>query len=247
MLTLKGRTCVFAGATGAIGRGAVREMAENGMNVVMVTHDPGSAGEIINELKGCSGQVIAVSNKDGDAAALEQAEKYFGSVDVLISSTGALNKVKTLEDVTEEEIENKLKHQITDPLMMVQTAVPYLEKSKNGRIVFVTSGGALDGFSGECLTDSVARGGVISMTYCLAKILVQKKITVNCIARSGFINDHVPKDSDDFNISSIVDQIPVGHAGQAEEFGCLVAYIVSEEAAFTTGHVFNLTGGLHIG
>ncbi len=61
------------------------------------------------------------------------------------------------------------------------------------------------------------------------------------------INDHDPHSEKDFDVTSVEKMIPVGHIGTAEEFGALVSYIASEEAGFVTGHVFNLTGGIHIG
>lgn len=247
MQTLAGRTCVFAGATGNIGRGAVRALAESGMNIVMVTHNPAAAEEICNAFGNCAGRVVAISNKNGDAAALSQSEQMFGSVDVVINSTGGLHKVETPEQITAQILNERLSHQVTEPFLMMQAAIPYLEKSKHARMILVTSTGALDGFPGENMADSIARGGIITMTYCLARELASKKITVNCVTRGGMVNDHEPCDEDDYDVTSIAKEIPIGHIGTADEFGALLAYIASEEAAFVTGHVFNLSGGIHIG
>ena len=90
MQSLKGRTCVFAGAAGFIGRGAVKALADGGMNVVMVTHSPDKAKEVIELCRDCPGKVIAMSNKEGDHAVFPDIMEQFGSVDVVINSTGAL-------------------------------------------------------------------------------------------------------------------------------------------------------------
>ena len=247
MQTLGGRTCVFAGATGNIGRGAVRALAEIGMNVVMVTHNLTAAEEIRSALANCQGQVVAISNENGDASVFEQAERIFGSVDVVINSTGVLHKIETPEMITSGALDERLSHQITKPFLMMQAAIPYLEKSKHARMILVTSTGALDGFSGENMADSIARGGMITMTYCLARELAAKKITVNCVTRGGMINDHDPHNADDYDVASIAKEIPIGHIGTSDEFGAMLAYIASEEAAYVTGHIFNLSGGIHIG
>ena len=247
MLTLKGRTCVFAGATGNIGRGAIRALAEGGMNVVLVTHNPDSAKEIIESLKDCSGKVVALSNENGDAAVFPEVEKLFGSIDVVINTTGGFDAVKPLEDVTGEELDKKLHHQVTSVFGMMQAAVPYLKKSTAGRIILMTSAGAVDGFTGENIVDSIARGGVITMTYAMAKLLSSDKITVNCIARSGMINDHEPHRPTDYDSATVLDRIPAGHLGTTDEFGALVSYIASEEGGFITGQVYQLNGGIHIG
>lgn len=151
------------------------------------------------------------------------------------------------EDISDELLNEKLSHQVTEPYNMVRAALPYLKKSAAPRIVFAVNGGALDGYAGENMADSIANGGVISMTYALARALAHHRITVNCIARSGMINDHTPELATDFDVASIARDIPLGHIGTNDEFGALVQYIVSEEAGYVTGHVFNLTGGLHIG
>ena len=246
METLKGRTCVFAGATGRIGQGAVKALAEGGMNVVMVTHNPDSAAEIIENLKNCPGKVTAMSNENGDGAVFGEIEKQFGSIDVVINTIGGLDKVEPIEMITEEKLNDKLNHQITLPFMMMQSAIPYLKKSRAPRIIFVSTAGAVDGFEGENIADSIARGGILSATYAMARSLASKRITVNCIARSGMLNDHKPGEKD-FDVKTVEERIPVGHIGTADEFGALVSYIASEEAGFVTGHVFNLTGGIHIG
>lgn len=247
MLTLKGRTCVFAGATGEIGKGAVRALAEQGMNVVMVTHNPERAGNIVAEYKDLPGQVVAVSNDAGNEEIFRKMEGAFGSVDVVISTTGDMRKVARPEDISDELLDEKLHHQVTEVYRMVRDALPYLEKSRHARVILASSIGALNGCMGENIADNIARGGVISMTYSLARSLAVRRITVNCIARSGMVNDHAPKSAEDYDVASVAYQIPLGRIGTAEEFGALVQYIASEEADYVTGHVFNLSGGLYMG
>lgn len=247
MQTLEGRTCVFAGATGAIGYGAVKAMCQAGMNVVMVTHDPSSASEIIASLEGTPGKCIAMSNKLSDTEIFAEVEKQFGSVDVIIVKTGSFNAVRPIEEITAAEVGDKLQHQIVGAYNMAHSALPYLKKSKAGRIIFCASAGAQDGFDGENIADSIARGATISMTYTFARSLLSSGTTVNCIAASGMINDHPPKSENDFDVASVADRIPIGHIGTADEFGAVVAYLASEEAGFVTGQVINLSGGIHIG
>lgn len=247
MLTLAGRTCVFAGATGMVGRGAVRAMVEAGMNVVMVTHNPDSASEIIKSLEGQPGRCVAISNAKGDAEVFADAAEMFGGVDVVISNTGGFNAPKKLEDISTEELEKKVKHQLLGAFEMVQKALPYLEKSKAPRVILMASVGAQDGFIGENICDSIARGAVISMTYCLARELADRSITVNCIAKSGIVNDHPAQKPEHFDCESIKDRIPLGFIGSNDNFGAAVAYLASEEGGFVTGQVLNLSGGLHIG
>lgn len=247
MLTLNGRTCVFAGATGMVGRGAVRALVQGGMNVVMVTHNPADAEEIIKELSGEPGRCIAVSNARDDDEVFREIYDRFGSLDVVISNTGGLSAPKKFEDITQEELNRKLQNQINGAWLMIQRALPYLERSRAGRVLLMSSAGAQDGFDGENICDSVARGAVISLTYCLARELAGRGITVNCIAKSGIVNDHAPKGPEHFDCAVIKGRIPLGRIGRNDEFGAAVAYLASEEAGFVTGQILGLSGGLHIG
>lgn len=247
MLTLEGRTCMFSGATGQIGREAVRMMAESGMNVIMTSHMLKDAREIEESLKGSRGEVTVASNQEGlDKLCKEIVDKY-GSLDVVISNTGGLLTPEPVDEIDPEVLQEKLIHQTIGPFRNVQAVLPYLRESKAGRIILTTTAGALNGYEGEHLADSVARGAVISMTYALARQLAPEHITVNCIARSGLVNDHTPKTPQDYDVTGALKEIPLGHIGTSEEFGALISYIASEEASFTTGHVLNLTGGLYIG
>jgi len=124
-------------------------------------------------------------------------------------------------------------------------AIPFLRESQAGRMILVASAGALNGFAGENFADSVARGGVVSMTYVLARALAKDGITVNCIARSALIDDHEPRPGG-YTTVGMEAVTPLSRIGTAEEFGALAAYIASEESAHTTGHVFDLTGGLNL-
>lgn len=247
MFTLKGRTCVFPGATGMIGRGAVRALVEGGMNVVMVTHNIQTAQELAESLKDAPGKCVAMSNENGDISVYGDVFKMFGSIDVIIANSGNLDAVKPILEITREDIQKKVMHQIASALGMVQKGLPYLEKSTAGRVILMASAGAQDGFQGENFCDSVARGAVITMTYCLARELASKGITVNCIARSGLVNDNPPHQRSTFDSESIKPMIPMGRIGTSDEFGAAVAYLASEEAGFVTGQVLNLSGGLHIG
>lgn len=247
MMRLNGRTCYFAGATGNIGQGAVKALASQGMNVIMATHDPERAAGIINACEGMKGTVTAVSNQMPLEEVLQQAAERFGSVDVYINTTGSLSVPKSFGDFSKEETMKKLAHHIADPFLELQSLLPYLKQSKYPRIILCSSAGASSGILQENMLDSIARGGVISMAYCLARELMPYGITVNCIARSGMVNDHDDHSPATLDASVILPEIPMNRNGTPEEFGALTAYLASEESSFITGQVFHLDGGLTIG
>lgn len=247
MLTLQGRTCVFAGATGMVGRGAVRALAEAGMNVVMVTHNPESANELIAELAGMPGRCVAMSNAQEESLIFQKVEEMFGSVDAIISNTGSFDAPKPFEAVTEDEMTRKVSFHVGQAMSMVRNALPFLERSAAPRVLLMSSAGAMNGFPGENICDSVARGAVAALTRCLAREFSARGITVNCIAKSAMVNDHAPHGPEDLDTALMDSAVPVGRIGTSQEFGAAVAYLVSEEAGFVTGQILNLSGGLHMG
>ena len=247
MVTLQGRTCVFAGATGMVGRGAVQALVEAGMNVVMVTHNPDSAKEVVAAMEGKPGRCLAMSNDQDDSLIYQKVEELFGSVDVIISNTGSFNAPKPFEEITEEEMIRKVSFHVAGPMTMVKKALPFLERSKAPRVLLMASAGAQDGFSGENICDSVARAAVINLTYCLARELADRGITVNCIAKSAMVNDHPPHGPQDLDTAALESRVPLRRIGTNAEFGAAVSFLASEEAGFITGQVLNLSGGLHIG
>ncbi len=247
MLTLKGRTCMFAGASGAVGSGAVRELAKGGMNVVMVSHMLEDAAALAEELKDAPGKVEVMSNKATKPDICRAIVEKYGSLDVIISNTGALFAPCPIEECSVDDFKEKLLNHALEPFTDMQAALPYLRQSKAGRVILMTTAGGRMGFAGENIMDSVARGAVMSLTYAMATQLAGDHITVNCIAKSGMVNDHAPATSKNFDVAAIAGEIPLGHVGTPEEFGSLVAYVASEEASYTTGHVFNLSGGIYMG
>ena len=245
MNTPNNRTCYYAGATGMIGRGAVKALADSGMNVVMATHDPAGAEEVIELTKDCPGRVIALSNKLTYTETAEYILQEFGSLDVVISKTGGMDPLIPLEKVTEDQLAAKFRHQVIGPFTMVQAFLPYLCKSENARIILHSSLGAISGYPNESIPDSIGRSGVIGLTKVLAQQLLKDHITVNCIAFSGMINDHEPREGG-YDTRLHVRDIPLSRLAESGEYGALVRYLASEESGFMTGQILELTGGMHI-
>jgi NAD(P)-dependent dehydrogenase (short-subunit alcohol dehydrogenase family) len=221
-------------------------MVEGGMNVAMLTHMPDQSRQVIDSLGEYSGRCIALTNERGHAALFEAVAERFGTIDVVIPNQGAPIARQELADIAAEDMTEKLRHQITQSFALVQAALPYLTKSKAGRVILVASSGARDGLAEEFLCDSVARGGVISMTYSLARELAPAGITVNCIAKGGMGSNRAQKPNE-YDAASFLNKIPMGRTGTPAEFGAAVAYLASEEAGFVTGQILNLCGGMYMG
>jgi len=247
MLTLEGRTAVMPGATGHQGAGAVRILAASGMNVLMPTHNPDNAAALIASLpEEQRARVLAISNEAGDEAAFDFAVEKFGSVDVLIPNQGGPVHPMALEAVTAELIEKVFRHQVIGSFEFVRAGLPYLRKSRAGRVILMSTPGARNGLVEEGIADNIGRAGLLSMTASLSRALIAQGITVNCIVKSGLEDDHPPRDPSDPGAKGMVGRIPAGRNGTPDEFGAAVAWLASEEAGYVTGQIVNLSGGQYI-
>ena len=240
MYTLKGRTAALTAAPYDV----VEAFLAGGMNVAIITHGIDRVKAYIETLpEEWQERCIAMKNDGGDAAALVRVAEHFGSLDVVIPNQGGGLRYETLDEVTDEEFERKLKNIILGDWRMIKAALPYLEKSSAGRIILMTSAGCRNAGDNESICDCAARGGVISMAYRLARDLAEKGITVNCIAK-GAIDE---KGVGEAYAESVMPYVPMKRTGTQADVASAAAWLASEEAGFVTGQVINVCGGMYMG
>lgn len=256
MFTLSGRTAAVIGATGYQGLGVVRALLDGGMNVAMLTHMPERVAPIIASLpEEQRSRCVGVSNEGGDGPSLSRVVDAFGSLDVLIPNHGPGPRAEGLAELDFEDFTRRLNMMVAGTANIIRYALPYLEKSRAGRIILISSAGARLGLAEEGFADCVVKGAVQSMTSYLARELAPKGITVNCIAKSGLKDTPFLKKPEpgkppvlgEPTDSPLLDRIPLGISGTPESFGAAAAWLASEEAGFVTGEIVNLSGGLLLG
>lgn len=166
-----------------------------------------------------------------------------------------------------------ISNHLTGSYNLLREAIPYLENSKAGRVIFAANTYALTGGENDAMGVTMAKGGTIALTYSAARRLAPKGITVNCIAIGGVMNMPVaggpPPDAPVHHglggpggpggrgpgapswirPEALIDPaaIPVGRVGKPEDIAAAVCYLASEEAGFVTGDVLNVSGGIFIG
>ena len=129
---------------------------------------------------------------------------------------------------------------------MIQKSIKFLEKSNAPRIINISSNaGRMGGFENG-MAYTATKGGVISMTYGIARQLAQRKITVNCIA-PGTIDSDMLKARDSHTRKRLLERFPIGRFGNSDEVATAACYFASIESGFTTGSVLDVNGGLFMG
>ncbi len=253
MQTLKGRTCVFAGASGGDGVAAVKALCAGGMNVVMMTHMASQAQALVDEIKmmDLPGDCIAIGHTEHGPAehqpqVYQELAKRYGSVDVVISNTGTLGKQMELEEVTGEMLMEDISHLTLGAFHMLKTALPFLKMSKAPRVIFMTSVEGRRGGTKESFTNAVAKGTVLSLTLNCAARLAADAVTVNCISK-GAIPRIGTQDPADIDPRAMLPHIPMKRLGMPEDLAEAICFLASEESGYLTGQVLSISGGLEMG
>ncbi len=253
MQTLAGRTCLFSGATSGDGVETVRQLCKGGMNVVMMTHNPGHAKAIQEEIEaaGYPGKAVwpgGLSDsemREGETI-YDAVMRQFGSIDVVICNTGANGHIDTLETVDPDQVLKNMSNIVCGALRSIQTALPYLRKSKGPRIILMTTTDAIRGGTYESIENAIGKGAVLALCKTAAAHLASEGITVNCIAKGSItrvegIREGTP------DLSARLPVIPLGRIGNDKDMADTICFIASEESSYITGQVFELNGGLNLG
>lgn len=257
MQTLKGRTCIFAGASGGDGVEAVKALCRGGMNVVMMTHQPAQAQRLLGEIAtlGYPGQCVAVQDGNAQTPPIEDEEVFrqvaerFGSIDVVISNTGGDGFEDSIDTVSKEQLLKDVGHLLGGSYGMLKCALPYLRKSAAPRVILMTTVEGARGGTLESFSNAVAKGAVLALMRNCAARLASERINVNCVAK-GAIERLAPPPHPGApvfkDMSALLPHIPQGRMGTPKDLAEAICFLASEEAAYVTGTVLDLSGGLQL-
>lgn len=249
VLTLSGRTAVITGGSQGIGYAIATAFAQSGMNVAILSVHNGTAKKAAKTLseKGCScvGFQCDVSDVESIRHALELVHTHFGNIDVIVNSAGILD-AQSVETLSYESWSKVINVNLTGSFFVIQQALPYLEKSRYPRVINISSNAGRMGGYENGLAYSASKGGVIALTYGLARRLAPKGITVNCIA-PGTIESNMSRCYDESVRNRLLSRFPIGRFGVPEDVAVAACFFASEESGFTTGAVLDVNGGLFMG
>lgn len=257
MQTLSGRTCIFAGASGGDGVEAVKALCQGGMNVVMMTHQPAQAQRLLDEIAslGYPGKCVAVQDGNAqnppipDEEVFRQVAEQFGTIDVVISNTGGDGFEDSIDSVDQKQLLREVDHLLGGSYNMLKCALPYLRKSSAPRVIFMTTVEGVRGGKLESFTNAVAKGAVLALAKNCAARLAPEGINVNCISK-GAIERLAPPPHPGApvfkDMAALLPFIPQGRMGTPKDLANAICYLASEESAYVTGTVLDLSGGLSL-
>ena len=243
---LNGKTAVVTGAGRGIGRAIAIKLGTLGANVVVnYRSSEKEAQEVAQEIEKAGGKAALVQ---GDVSDFEEAEKVikaavenFGSLDILVNNAG-ITKDGLLLRMKEEDFDKVINVNLKGAFNCLKHASSIMLKQKSGRIVSISSVVGISGNAGQ-INYAAAKAGIIGMTKSAAKELGSRNITVNAVA-PGFIETDMTDLLSDKVKENILNGVPIKRLGHPQDVANAVAFLVSEEASYITGHVINVDGGM---
>jgi 3-oxoacyl-[acyl-carrier protein] reductase len=242
---LEGQVAIVTGASRGIGRAIAVALAAEGAKVVVNYASSASAAEeVVAEIKSKGGEAIAfhadVSHEAQVDSLLKSAIDAWGRIDVLVNNAGITRDTLLLR-MKLEDWQAVINLNLTGVFLATRAVSKVMLKQKSGRIINIASVAGQMGNPGQG-NYSAAKAGVIGFTKTVAKEMASRGITVNAVA-PGFIATDMTADLK--NTDDILKFIPLGRYGQPEEIAGMVRFLAADPAAaYITGQVFNVDGGM---
>lgn len=235
---MRGQVAIVTGASGGIGRATVDRLTADGVQVVAVDLNP-SARES-DDIAQVAGDVT--DTETGVRAAACALER-FGRLDILVNNAGMGSDQVPVWEIPVETWRRDVDVNLTGQFLMCQAVIPTMIANGYGRIVNVASAAGMEGHP-RAGGYAAAKAGVIAMTKTLGKELATTGVIVNCIAPALIETDMIdqPWFTDEIR-ELLLSRIPMGRMGTPHEVAEMIAFLASPKVTFSTGAVFDLSGG----
>lgn len=247
---LKGRVAVVNGASRGIGEAIARGLAACGAQVVLTSRSKESAQLAADAIAANGGKAVAYACHAGHMDEIEELFKYvesdFGRLDILINNAATNPYYGPATGLSPKAFDKTVEVNLKGPYFMSSAAVPLMIKSGGGSIVNVASIAALIPLPGQVVY-SMTKAGLISLTRGFAKEYGQQGIRVNAILPGVVETKFASALVEDPGVQKWMSRLPIPRAGQPEDMVAGVLYLVSDQAAYTTGTTLVMDGGATLG
>ncbi len=248
MFSLKDRVALVTGASQGIGRATALALASAGARVACAARNAEKLESVVAEIGAMDREARAIPMDVADAeqvkAGFKQIAERFGRLDILVNNAAVTRDGLALR-MKADDWETVLRTNLTGAHLCIQQALGMMLRQRSGRIINITSVVAQTGNAGQA-NYVAAKAGLIGLTRAIAVEVASRSITVNAVA-PGFIatpmTDPLPQPVKD----AMLGRIPLGRMGADADVAAAIVFLASDEAAYITGHVLNVNGGLYMG
>ena len=248
MTDLAGRVALVTGASQGIGRACALELAKAGATVALAARNETKLAEVAAEIAANGGEAAAFaldvaseeSIKNGAKAVLEK----FGKVEILVNNAG-ITRDDLMMRMKRADWDDVLATNLTGAFLLAQALLRQMMKNRWGRIINITSVVGRTGQEGQ-VNYAASKAGLIGFTRAMAREVGSRGITVNAVA-PGYIETPMTAVLDEKLRAKMVEQVPLGRPGTDADVAHSVVFLASEKAAYITGHVLDVNGGMFMG
>lgn len=246
MAQLTDKIAVVTGASRGIGRGIALELAKRGATVVVnYQRNADAANEVVDLIKASGGQAMAygadVSQESGANELIKAALDAYGKLDILVNNAG-VTRDNVIMMMGADDFDTVINTNLRSTWLCSKAAVRSMMRKRTGRIINISSVSGVAGNAGQT-NYSASKAGIIGLTKALAREVAARNITVNAVA-PGFVLTDLTSNLPEDITSKINEAIPLGRWGSIEDVAYATAFLASDEAAYITGHVLTVDGGM---
>jgi 3-oxoacyl-[acyl-carrier protein] reductase len=247
MFSLKDKVAIVTGASQGIGRDTALALAEAGAKVVVAARNEEKLSTLVAEIVAAGGQAMAlkldVADPEQVKAGFKQIVEKFGRLDILVNNA-AVTRDGLAMRMKKDDWDTVIQTNLTGAHLCIQQALPAMMKARTGRIINIASVVAQSGNAGQA-NYVAAKAGLIGLTKAIAVEIASRNITVNAVA-PGFIQTPMTDVLPDKVKEELKVKIPLGRMGSPRDVAAAIIFLASDEAAYITGHVLNVNGGMHL-
>ena len=247
MQPLEGQIALITGASRGIGAAILDTLATAGAKVIGTATTEAGALAIQQRIAdaGQHGTALVLNVSDGAQcdAVVKDVEAKFGAVSILVNNAG-ITRDGLLMRMKDEDWQAVIDTDLTSVFRLSRAVIKSMMKARTGRIISIGSVVGAMGNAGQ-VNYVAAKAGLVGFTKALAREVGSRNITVNCVA-PGFIETDMTKALAEPQVAKLVENIPLGRLGQANDVAQAVLYLASPGAAYVTGNTIHVNGGMHM-
>ena len=246
MMKFEGKTAIVTGGSRGLGRAICLELARGGANVALCcAGNEAAARETVRAVEELGAKALAVRCDVSDAARVDELVKAaleaFGRIDILVNNAG-ITRDNLLMRMSEADFDAVINANLKGTFLCMKAVSRLMLKQRYGRIVNLSSVVGLRGNAGQ-VNYAASKAGVVGMTKSLAKELASRGVTVNAVA-PGFIETDMTAALSESARAAAQESIPMNRLGAPEDVAKAVAFLASDAAAYITGQVLAVDGGM---